>query len=184
MKPAFVSLLGREDMREDMREARGESATRVQRLERLGFFVIFGCISSHYSMSSGATANKGKPPGKGKAGDKRNYYSSKRPVGGRGIFVTCIRGKESRALAEFMDLLEEASVSSARLPLVSALDLKLFFPPYHLSRPTDCRSHLLTISTGRARSDSSASLGSARSRGRAISHGRRFGFGGRRGRIH
>jgi tRNA acetyltransferase TAN1 len=39
----------------------------------------------------------------------KHIYASKRPVGGKGVFVTCVRGKESRAVGEMYDLLEEVS---------------------------------------------------------------------------
>ncbi|GAA6017835.1 hypothetical protein JCM11491_004639 [Sporobolomyces phaffii] len=40
---------------------------------------------------------------------KAHMYASKRPVGGKGVFVTCVRGKESRAVGEMYDLLEEVA---------------------------------------------------------------------------
>ncbi|GAA5898167.1 putative tRNA acetyltransferase [Sporobolomyces salmoneus] len=40
---------------------------------------------------------------------KAHTYTSKRPVGGKGVFVTCVRGKESRAVGEMYDLLEEVA---------------------------------------------------------------------------
>ncbi|GAA5957058.1 hypothetical protein JCM3765_005393 [Sporobolomyces pararoseus] len=39
----------------------------------------------------------------------KHIYASKRPVGGKGVFVTCVRGKESRAVGEMYDLLEEVA---------------------------------------------------------------------------
>lgn len=33
-------------------------------------------------------------------------YSSKRPVGGPGLFITCVRGKEQRCVAEVLDMLD------------------------------------------------------------------------------
>lgn len=64
-------------------------------------------------MSAQAAPKRaGKDKGKG-GGAQR--YKSKRTVGGRGIFVTCIRGKEQRSQAEFMDLLDEVSSTLLRL---------------------------------------------------------------------
>lgn len=64
-------------------------------------------------MSAQATPKRaGKDKGKG-GGAQR--YKSKRTVGGRGIFVTCIRGKEQRSQAEFMDLLDEVSSTLPQL---------------------------------------------------------------------
>lgn len=61
--------------------------------------------------------SKGKQAqGKAKAAyhqhGKAGYYSSKRPVGGKGIFITTVRGKESRCAGEAYDLLDEASTRS------------------------------------------------------------------------
>jgi tRNA acetyltransferase TAN1 len=70
------------------------------------------------NKSSGAKGGKvGKGGGKGGKGkSKANYYSSRRPVGGKGIFVTTVRGKESRCAGEMYDLLDEVSPTpSARL---------------------------------------------------------------------
>ena len=63
------------------------------------------------NKSSGAKGGKGgKGGGKGGKGkSKANYYSSRRPVGGKGIFVTTVRGKESRCAGEMYDLLDEVS---------------------------------------------------------------------------
>ena len=47
--------------------------------------------------------------GKGNGSSRGSVYKSKRPIGGYGIFVTCVRGKESRAVIEIMDLLDEVS---------------------------------------------------------------------------
>ncbi|GAA5828820.1 hypothetical protein JCM3766R1_003831 [Sporobolomyces carnicolor] len=55
--------------------------------------------------SSGTAGEKSKPGGAHKA----HMYASKRPVGGKGVFVTCVRGKESRAVGEMYDLLEEVA---------------------------------------------------------------------------
>lgn len=60
-------------------------------------------------MSAPTTTHK---PHKGKkeakAGEGKNYYTAKgRAVGGKGIFVTCVRGKESRCVGEMYDLLDE-----------------------------------------------------------------------------
>ena len=44
--------------------------------------------------------------GRGKAG-KYGNYQSQRPVGGPGIFITCVRGKEAAAVNEIYDLLDE-----------------------------------------------------------------------------
>ncbi|BGP19124.1 hypothetical protein JCM10213_005635 [Rhodosporidiobolus nylandii] len=61
-------------------------------------------------------AGNGNSGGKGKKGGNKGgkdgrskgaIYSSKRPVGGKGIFITCVRGKESRCVSEMYDLLEE-----------------------------------------------------------------------------
>ncbi|GAA5891575.1 hypothetical protein JCM6882_004514 [Rhodosporidiobolus microsporus] len=64
-------------------------------------------------MAKNSNQNKGGKKG-GKTGGKdgRNkgaVYSSKRPVGGKGIFVTCVRGKESRCVGEMYDILEEVA---------------------------------------------------------------------------
>ncbi|ORY84636.1 hypothetical protein BCR35DRAFT_351747 [Leucosporidium creatinivorum] len=56
--------------------------------------------------AQGAPKRAGNAKGKGGGGQR---YKSKRTVGGRGIFVTCIRGKEQRSQAEFMDLLDEVA---------------------------------------------------------------------------
>ncbi|GAA5965809.1 hypothetical protein JCM8115_003011 [Rhodotorula mucilaginosa] len=63
------------------------------------------------NKSSGAKGGKGgKGGGKGGKGkSKANYYSSRRPVGGKGIFVTTVRGKESRCAGEMYDLLDEVA---------------------------------------------------------------------------
>jgi hypothetical protein len=69
-------------------------------------------------MSAQAAPKRaGKDKGKG-GGAQR--YKSKRTVGGRGIFVTCIRGKEQRSQAEFMDLLDEVSPTLLQLTPSSA----------------------------------------------------------------
>jgi len=62
---------------------------------------------------TGGSGEKGEKGEKGGAGGqhKAHIYASKRPVGGKGIFVTCVRGKESRAVGEMYDLLEEVSHS-------------------------------------------------------------------------
>ena len=57
---------------------------------------------------SGGSGEKGEKGGSG-GQHKAHIYASKRPVGGKGIFVTCVRGKESRAVGEMYDLLEEVS---------------------------------------------------------------------------
>ncbi|GAA5984912.1 hypothetical protein JCM10908_002447 [Rhodotorula pacifica] len=51
----------------------------------------------------------GKGSGGGNHYKQANYYSSKRPVGGKGIFITTIRGKESRCAGEAYDLLDEVA---------------------------------------------------------------------------
>ncbi|GAA5869037.1 hypothetical protein JCM1840_000449 [Sporobolomyces johnsonii] len=52
----------------------------------------------------------GKRGGKAASGAHRAaIYNSKRPVGGKGIFVTCIRGKESRCVGEIYDILDEVA---------------------------------------------------------------------------
>ncbi|GAA5928362.1 hypothetical protein JCM1841_003541 [Sporobolomyces salmonicolor] len=52
----------------------------------------------------------GKRGGKAASGAHRAaIYNSKRPVGGKGIFVTCIRGKESRCVGEMYDILDEVA---------------------------------------------------------------------------
>lgn len=71
----------------------------------------------------GARGGGGKSSGGG--GGRR--YSSKRPVGGRGIFVTCIRGKESRAQAEVLDLLDEVRPAVLQ-PALGAHSLLFAFP--------------------------------------------------------
>lgn len=45
--------------------------------------------------------------GKSKYGGQN--YTSKRQVGGRGVYVTCVRGKERGCAAEMCDLLQEVS---------------------------------------------------------------------------
>ncbi|BGP50767.1 hypothetical protein JCM10450v2_006693 [Rhodotorula kratochvilovae] len=61
-------------------------------------------------MAMNAPRGKGKQGGKAKgAGKPRGAYQSKRQVGGKGIFVTTIRGKESRCVGEIYDLLDEAA---------------------------------------------------------------------------
>ncbi|GAA5929557.1 putative tRNA acetyltransferase [Sporobolomyces koalae] len=61
----------------------------------------------------GSGGKRGGKQGSGGAGTggahKAHIYASKRPVGGKGIFVTCVRGKESRAVGEMYDLLEEVA---------------------------------------------------------------------------
>lgn len=57
----------------------------------------------------------GDKAGGGGGQHKAHIYASKRPVGGKGIFVTCVRGKESRAVGEMYDLLEEVSLLSLTL---------------------------------------------------------------------
>lgn len=70
---------------------------------------------------SGGGGKRGGKSGGDKAGGggggqhKAHIYASKRPVGGKGIFVTCVRGKESRAVGEMYDLLEEVSLLSLTL---------------------------------------------------------------------
>ncbi|GAA6053588.1 hypothetical protein JCM3770_001540, partial [Rhodotorula araucariae] len=57
-----------------------------------------------------APKTKGKQGGKARGqGKPRGAYQSKRPVGGKGIFCTTIRGKESRCVGEIYDLLDEAA---------------------------------------------------------------------------
>ncbi|GAA5913412.1 hypothetical protein JCM5296_000906 [Sporobolomyces johnsonii] len=52
----------------------------------------------------------GKRGGKAASGAHRAaIYNSKRPVGGKGIFVTCVRGKESRCVGEIYDILDEVA---------------------------------------------------------------------------
>ncbi|GAA5995922.1 putative tRNA acetyltransferase [Rhodotorula paludigena] len=51
----------------------------------------------------------GAKGGKGKGGAGAHVYQSKRPVGGKGIFVTTVRGKESRCVGEMYDLLDEVA---------------------------------------------------------------------------
>lgn len=48
----------------------------------------------------------------GKGGGGSYVYQSKRQVGGKGIFVTCVRGKEARCVSEMYDVLNEVSPSS------------------------------------------------------------------------
>ncbi|GAA6039299.1 hypothetical protein JCM8097_003251 [Rhodosporidiobolus ruineniae] len=52
--------------------------------------------------------NKAGKDGKRGAANKHTY-TSKRPVGGKGIFVTCVRGKEQRCVSEVYDLLDEVA---------------------------------------------------------------------------
>lgn len=69
--------------------------------------------------AGGQGKGKGKGKGKGGKGGKganshynkqpNHYYSSKRPVGGKGIFITTVRGKESRCAGEAYDLLDEVA---------------------------------------------------------------------------
>ncbi|GAA5938141.1 hypothetical protein JCM3775_005355 [Rhodotorula graminis] len=66
-------------------------------------------------MAMNAPKGKGKQGGgKGKGSGKPRGgpgggYTSKRQVGGKGIFVTTIRGKESRCVGEMYDLLDEVA---------------------------------------------------------------------------
>ena len=62
------------------------------------------------TSSGGAGGNEHK--------SSKHVYASKRPVGGKGVFVTCVRGKESRAVGEMYDLLEEVSSDSVQVSLV------------------------------------------------------------------
>ncbi|GAA5838698.1 hypothetical protein JCM5353_000858 [Sporobolomyces roseus] len=57
----------------------------------------------------GGKSGGDKAGGGGGGQHKAHIYASKRPVGGKGIFVTCVRGKESRAVGEMYDLLEEVA---------------------------------------------------------------------------
>lgn len=54
---------------------------------------------------------------------KAHTYTSKRPVGGKGVFVTCVRGKESRAVGEMYDLLEEVSLTDLSPSLCFLVEL-------------------------------------------------------------
>lgn len=44
-------------------------------------------------------------------GTGKSYTSTKREVGGPGVYVTCVRGKEGRCVGELYDLLDEVSSS-------------------------------------------------------------------------
>ena len=88
---------------------------------QLGSCAVSSRSSVTYRMSAAGSSHPRKPSGKGgkdPGNKKKNYYVSKRPVGGRGIFVTCIRGKEKRSLDEFMDLMEEVSATCNCLKVV------------------------------------------------------------------
>ncbi|BGP26850.1 THUMP domain protein [Rhodotorula toruloides] len=62
------------------------------------------------SRGAGKTGRGGKAAGgKGGKGKGGHNWSSKRPVGGKGIFVTTLRGKESRCVGEIYDLLDEVA---------------------------------------------------------------------------
>ncbi|TNY18305.1 hypothetical protein DMC30DRAFT_355713 [Rhodotorula diobovata] len=64
-------------------------------------------------MNAPKGKGKGKQGGKNKASGNhhkaRGGYQSKRPLGGKGIFITTIRGKESRCVGEMYDLLDEVA---------------------------------------------------------------------------
>ncbi|KAJ8292497.1 THUMP domain-containing protein 1 [Rhodotorula toruloides] len=62
------------------------------------------------SRGSGKASRGGKAAGgKGGKGKGGHNWSSKRPVGGKGIFVTTMRGKEARCVGEIYDLLDEVA---------------------------------------------------------------------------
>lgn len=48
-------------------------------------------------------------------------YQSKRPIGGPGLFVSCVRGKESRCVGEVMDMLEMVRAFFASSPIFLSL---------------------------------------------------------------
>ncbi|GAA6007088.1 hypothetical protein JCM10207_001502 [Rhodosporidiobolus poonsookiae] len=52
---------------------------------------------------------KGQGKGNKKGRSKGATYASKRPVGGKGIFITTIRGKEARCVSEMYALLDEVA---------------------------------------------------------------------------
>lgn len=83
----------------------------------------FDCVlvMTTSSRSSGKAGKGGKAAGgKGDKGKGARNWSSKRPVGGKGIFVTTLRGKESRCVGEFYDLLDEVRPEPRSLaPLTS-----------------------------------------------------------------
>ncbi|GAA5973146.1 hypothetical protein JCM11641_006292 [Rhodosporidiobolus odoratus] len=61
--------------------------------------------SAKPSTKKGSKSKQGADGGRSSA----RIYSSKRPVGGKGIFITCVRGKESKCVGEMYDLLEEVA---------------------------------------------------------------------------
>ncbi|GAA5873616.1 hypothetical protein JCM3774_004992 [Rhodotorula dairenensis] len=67
------------------------------------------------SGKSSGRGGKSKGGGRGGANSAQyhkqagHYYSSKRPVGGKGIYITTVRGKESRCAGEAYDLLDEVA---------------------------------------------------------------------------
>lgn len=71
------------------------------------------------AMNAPKGKGKGKQGGKNKASGNhhkaRGGYQSKRPLGGKGIFITTIRGKESRCVGEMYDLLDEVRALSLSL---------------------------------------------------------------------
>ncbi|KAL8276919.1 hypothetical protein RQP46_010647 [Phenoliferia psychrophenolica] len=80
-----------------------------------------GCAMSHplttrlakMSAAGGAPRGGGRG-GKRGGGGKQKFggngkYKPQRPVGGPGIFITCIRGKEGRCVMELYDLLDETA---------------------------------------------------------------------------
>ena len=79
-------------------------------------------------MAMNAPKGKGKQGGgKGKGSGKPRGgpgggYTSKRQVGGKGIFVTTIRGKESRCVGEMYDLLDEVRPLLSLSPLEAVAD--------------------------------------------------------------
>lgn len=58
-----------------------------------------------------AGSSRGQGGKRGGGARSSKGYSSKREVGGRGIFVTCIRGKEGRCMDELLDVLDTVRLS-------------------------------------------------------------------------
>lgn len=74
-----------------------------------------------------------------------SYYSSKRPVGGKGIFITTVRGKESRCAGEAYDLLDEVA--------------DRLYPPDRIKDLQDKRRQWLQERAGDATATATATVG-------------------------
>lgn len=83
----------------------------------------FDCVlaMTNSSRGSGKASRGGKAAGgKGGKGKGGHNWSSKRPVGGKGIFVTTMRGKEARCVGEIYDLLDEVRFHDRFLTLLAS----------------------------------------------------------------